>query len=569
GPSVGSCGTAVFRGEPVIVSDIQTDPLWADYRDLAASYGLRACWSAPIFAHHQMPQGPGRRNPGAWCTAGAESILGTFAMYASTAREPTHADLRLVDLATRIAGIAIERQKTEERIRHMAHHDELTGLPNRALLRDRLAQALLRAERQEHGVTVAFIDLDNFKLINDSLGHTAGDELLQTVSTRLLHCVRATDTVVRLGGDEFVAVLADLPRTTDAVTPMLQRIIDTISRPVVLGDRDVQISCSMGLATYPADGASADDLLTNADAAMYRAKEMGRNNFQFYRAEMNGSRHQRLALQEGLRHAVARDELFLVYQPQVDLRSGRIIGVEALLRWRHPELGLVSPANFIPLAEESGLIVPIGDWVLQTACRQNKAWQDAGLPPITMAVNVSARQFRQAEWIARVAQAMSTSGLPASWLELELTESLIMQDLKQAVEKMQQLRAMGLALAIDDFGTGYSSLGALKRFPLARLKIDRSFVQDIATDEDDKAIVMAVIELGHRLNLKVLAEGVETEEQLALLRQCRCDEMQGYLFSRPVPAAEVAALLARQAPEAPADGQGEPETGGERNRITA
>jgi diguanylate cyclase (GGDEF)-like protein len=550
GPNVGSCGTAVFRGEPVIVTDIQSDPLWADYRTLAASHGLRACWSAPIFAHQQLPPGPvrahGRHDPGAWSASGAETILGTFAMYTSTARAPGPADLRLVDLATRIAGIAIERQKTEERIRHMAHHDELTGLPNRALLRDRLAQALLRAERQERGVTVAFIDLDNFKLINDSLGHTAGDELLQIVSARLLHCVRATDTVVRLGGDEFVAVLADLPRTADAVTPTLQRIIDTISRPVALGGRDVQVSCSMGLATYPADGASADDLLTNADAAMYRAKEMGRNNFQFYQAEMNGSRHQRLALQEGLRHAVARNELFLVYQPQVDLRSRRIIGVEALLRWRHPELGLVFPANFIPLAEESGLIVPIGDWVLQAACRQNKAWQDAGLPPITMAVNVSARQFRQAEWIDRVADAMSTSGLLASFLELELTESLIMQDLKQAVEKMQQLRAMGLALAIDDFGTGYSSLGALKRFPLARLKIDRSFVQDIATDEDDKAIVMAVIELGHRLNLKVLAEGVETEEQLAFLRQCHCDEMQGYLFSQPVPPAEIAELLARQ-----------------------
>ncbi len=550
GPNVGSCGTAVFRGEPVIVSDIQSDPLWTDYRALAASHGLRACWSAPIFAHQQPRLGAarvqGRLDPGAWGEAGSETILGTFAMYASTAREPSAAELRLVDLATRIAGIAIERQKTEERIRHMAHHDELTGLPNRALLRDRLAQALLRAERQERGVTVAFIDLDNFKLINDSLGHTAGDELLQTVSARLLHCVRATDTVVRLGGDEFVAVLADLPRTADAVTPTLQRIIDTIARPVVLGDRDVQISCSMGLATYPADGASADDLLTNADAAMYRAKDMGRNNFQFYRAEMNGSRHQRLALQEGLRHAVARDELFLVYQPQVDLRTRRIIGVEALLRWRHPELGLVSPASFIPLAEESGLIVPIGDWVVQAACRQNKAWQDAGLPPITMAVNVSARQFRQVEWIDRVAEALRTSGLAASSLELELTESLIMQDLKQAVEKMQQLRAMGLALAIDDFGTGYSSLGSLKRFPLARLKIDRSFVQDIATDEDDKAIVMAVIELGHRLNLKVLAEGVETEEQLAFLRQCRCDEMQGYLFSRPVPAAEIAVLLARQ-----------------------
>jgi diguanylate cyclase (GGDEF)-like protein len=551
GPSVGSCGTAAYRGEPVIVSDIQEDPLWADYRGLAGQHGLRACWSAPIFAHQRLPLGRPRARAAAahaaWDAAEQGTVLGTFAMYSKEVGTPTPADTRLVDLATRIAGIAIERQKTEERIRHMAHHDELTGLPNRALLRDRLAQALLRAERQERNVTVAFIDLDNFKLINDSLGHTAGDELLQTVSTRLLHCVRAADTVVRLGGDEFVVVLADLPRASDTVTPTLQRIIDNIARPVVLGDRDVQISCSMGLATYPTDGTTADALLANADAAMYRAKEMGRNNFQFYQAEMNGSSRQRLALQEGLRHAVARNELFLVYQPQVDLHTRQIIGVEALLRWRHPQLGMVSPATFIPLAEESGLIVPIGDWVLQAACRQNKAWQDAGLPPITVAVNVSARQFRQAQWIDRVADALHTSGLAAANLELELTESLIMQDLKQAVEKMQQLQAMGLALAIDDFGTGYSSLGALKRFPLARLKIDRSFVQDIATDEDDKAIVMAVIELGHRLDLKVVAEGVETEEQLAFLRQCRCDEMQGYLFSRPVPAAEIAEMLARQA----------------------
>jgi diguanylate cyclase (GGDEF)-like protein len=578
GPDVGSCGTAVHRGEPVIVTDIQADPLWANYCALAASHGLRACWSAPIFAHQQLSPGHARPH-GARGPADEDTILGTFAMYSATVKAPTPTDMRLVDLATRIAGIAIERQKTEERIRHMAHHDELTGLPNRALLRDRLAQALLRAERQERGVAVAFIDLDDFKLINDSLGHTAGDELLQTVSTRLLHCVRSADTVVRLGGDEFVVILTDLPRTTDAVTPTLQRIVDTIARPVTLRERDVQISCSMGLATYPADGTTADDLLTNADAAMYRAKDLGRNNFQFYQAEMNGSRRQRLALQEGLRHAVARNELFLVYQPQVDLQSRQIIGVEALLRWRHPELGMVSPATFIPLAEASGLIVAIGDWVLHAACRQNKAWQDAGLPPITMAVNVSARQFRQVEWIERVADALHTSGLSAQSLELELTESLIMQDLKQAVEKMQQLRAMGLALAIDDFGTGYSSLGALKRFPLARLKIDRSFVQDIATDEDDKAIVMAVIELGHRLNLKVLAEGVETEEQLAFLRQCQCDEMQGYLFSRPVPPAEIAGLLARQArlpaqpqpasSEGAAAVHGELDAGDELSRITA
>jgi diguanylate cyclase (GGDEF)-like protein len=529
GPTVGSCGTAVHRREPVVVTDIQADPLWEPYRALAARHGLRSCWSSPIFSHRG-------------------DVLGTFAMYSGTVRSQAPSDARLVGLATRIAGIAIERQKAEQRIQRLAHFDELTGLPNRVLLRDRLAQALRAAERSGRCVAVAFIDLDDFKLINDSLGHGAGDALLRVVAERIQLCLRGSDTVARLGGDEFVVILADQPGTADALRPTLQRIIDHVARPAALPPgRDVQVSCSVGLAMYPADGLDADVLLANADAAMYRAKEMGRNNFQFYQRDMDGRSHEKLALQDGLRRAIARDEFFLHYQPQVDLRSRRIVGVEALIRWRHPELGLVPPGRFIALAEENGMILPIGDWVLQAACRQARAWQDAGLPPLTMGVNVSARQFWDAGWADRVAQALRDSGLAPSQLELELTESMLMRDPAQAAARMRELQSMGVQLAIDDFGTGYSSLGALKRFPLARLKIDQSFVRDIAVDEDDKAIVMAVIAMARRLDLKVVAEGVEAEDQAEFLRDCGCDEAQGYHFSRPAPASAIEELLARQA----------------------
>ncbi len=524
GPQVGSCGTAIYRREQVIVSDILQDPLWDDYRALVAPHGLRSCWSTPIITH----QG---------------KLLGTFALYSQEVRTPTPTEAQLIEMATRIAGIAIERRDTEQRISHMAHHDALTGLPNRTLLEDRLKQAALYAQRYGRLVTVAFMDLDNFKLINDSLGHNAGDEVLKTVANRMKQCVRATDTVVRLGGDEFVIVLFDQPNQAEAITPTLQKIRDTIAQAIYVGGQKLQVTCSMGLATYPNDGADIETLLMNADAAMYRAKELGRNNYQFYTAEMNAKVHEKLALQDGLRNAIAGSEFLLLYQPQVNLQSGQIFGVEALIRWQHPALGMVAPAKFIPLAEETGLIVPIGDWVLRTACRQNKAWQDAGLPPITMSVNVSARQFKEKSLVSRVAYALQESGLEARYLELELTESLIMQDLQQAIATMRELQVMGVQLSIDDFGTGYSSLSALKSFPISRLKIDQSFVRDLSDDEDDKAIVMAVISLGHKLNLRVIAEGVETGQQLAFLRDNDCDEMQGYHFSKPVSADEITALF--------------------------
>ncbi|MDR6456479.1 putative bifunctional diguanylate cyclase/phosphodiesterase [Variovorax paradoxus] len=428
-------------------------------------------------------------------------------------------------------------------LKHQATHDVLTGLPNRALLEDRLRQAISYADRYGRLMTVVFINLDGFKRVNDSLGRKAGDELLKVMAERMTRCLRSVDTVVRTGGDEFVILLYDQPGDGTEVAPALQRLLETIAQPAEIDGQRVQVTASLGVATYPADGADADALLMNADAAMSRAKASGRNNFQFYAAEMNGAIRDRLALCEGLRHAIARREFHLLYQPQVEMGSGRVTGVEALIRWQHSERGLVSPVEFIPLAEETGLIVPIGEWVLRTACFQNKAWQDAGVPAFSVSVNVSARQFRERTLIEQVAQALGDSGLDARFLELELTESMVMEDLEKALQSMKALQAMGVQFSIDDFGTGYSSLSALKRFPIARLKIDRAFVRDIPGDEDDKAIAKAIISLGHELNLRVIAEGVETEQQLDFLRAHGCDEMQGYLFSRPVPPAELAALV--------------------------
>ncbi|MDQ9170891.1 EAL domain-containing protein [Oxalobacteraceae bacterium R-40] len=449
-----------------------------------------------------------------------------------------------------------ERKEAEERISHMAHHDALTGLPNRTLLEDRIKQAMLYAQRYGRNVTVVFMDLDNFKLINDSLGHKAGDELLKTIGQRMVQSVRQTDTVVRLGGDEFVLVLLGQSDPADSITPVLQKIRESIAEPVYIDGQKLEVTSSMGLSSYPEDGTDSETLLMNADAAMYHAKSLGRNNYQFYTAEMNTRIHEKFAMQEGIRHALDRNEFFLDYQPQLHLHSGRIIGAEALIRWRHPQKGLVSLTDFIGLAEETGLIAPIGEWVLQSACMQNKDWQDRGLPPLVVSVNVSARQFKENNLVQQVKQALEHSGLEARYLELEVTESLIMQNVQQAVAIMKELQAMGIQLSIDDFGTGYSSLSALKSFPITRLKLDRSFVRDLPHDEDDKAIAKAVISLGHELNLKVLAEGVETAAQLSFLCENGCDEMQGYFFSRPISADLLAALIQTQdAATLPSDAQ--------------
>jgi len=534
GPKAGSCGTAAYRREPVMVADVMTDPLWADFKGLAAAHGLRSCWSTPILSNRG-------------------EVRGVFAMYSKEVREPSPVEMRLVDVTTRMAGIAIERKLAEDRIQFMANHDALTGLPNRTLLDDRLSQALFYAQRYERWVTVAFVDLDNFKDINDSLGHNAGDELLKAVAKRMVACLRATDTVVRLGGDEFVILLFDQPKNANVVSASLQKIQAAIAEPVQVDGHTLRVTGSFGVANYPDDGTDADALLANADAAMYRAKEIGGDNFQFYTPELNARVHEKFLLQEELRNALARSEFVLHYQPQVDLRTGRVFAVEALIRWNHPTQGMLSPINFIPMAEETGLVTPIGDWVLHEACRQNKAWQDAGLPPMTVCVNVSARQFKDKSLVGRVVSALHDSGLEAKYLELELTESVIMLDVEQAVAMMSALQGLGVHLSIDDFGTGYSSLSALKNFPVVRLKIDKSFINDLATNDNDKAVASAVISLAKKLNLRVIAEGVETDEQLAFLRENNCDEMQGYHFSRPIGARELEAFLAaRAAPESSA-----------------
>ena len=528
GPSVGSCGTAAYRRQPVIVTDILADPLWADFRELVRPYGYRSCWSTPILSDRG-------------------EALAVFAMYSRAVRAPTSVESRLLEMAIHIAGIAIARRRAEERIQFMATHDELTGLPNRAQFGEQLAGALQAAAQRGAWLCVVYIDFDNFKYVNDSLGHGAGDSLLKTMAERMVAAVGPNDIVSRLGGDEFVVLLIDPPKDRPTIGAMLHRIRSAVVAPVELDGRSFRVTSSFGAAIYPIDGGAAETLLANADAAMYGAKESGGDGLVFYVPEINANLRERLTLLEELRNANPSRDFVLHYQPQVDLRSGEVFAVEALIRWRHPRLGLAPPATFIPIAEESGLIVPIGDWALREACRQNKTWQDAGLPPIAVSVNVSARQFRENHIVAAVAEALAESGLEPKYLELELTESLVMRDVDRAIETMKELRALGVRLSIDDFGTGYSSLSALKRFPVERLKIDRSFIQDLPDDEDDRAVASAVISLGQKLNLRVIAEGVETEAQVAFLRENHCDELQGYHFSRPVAADAIPALLLRQA----------------------
>jgi diguanylate cyclase (GGDEF)-like protein len=388
-------------------------------------------------------------------------------------------------------------------------------------------------------LAVLFIDLDNFKHINDSLGHDSGDLLLTLAASRLSDSVNEGDTVTRQGGDEFVLILSE----DGEVQVVTQKILEAMSEPFDINGHELRITCSIGIACYPKDGEDQQTLLKNADAAMYRAKELGRNNAQYYASGMNVKAMERLELENGLYHALARNEFLLHYQPQLDLRTGEIVGMEALVRWQHPERGLVSPAIFIPVAEDSGLIVSLGEWVLRTACTQNKAWQRAGLKPISVAVNLSALQFRQSDLVERVADILRETELDPTCLELELTESLVMQDVEKTIATLSRLKAMGIKLSIDDFGTGYSSLSYLKRFPIDTLKIDQSFVRDITTDPDDAAIAKSIISMAHDMQLRVIAEGVETEAQKSFLSLRRCDEIQGYLFSKPVPAVEFEKLL--------------------------
>lgn len=513
---------------PVWVRDLAEE---ADFnrREHALRAGLNAMIMVPVSAGAEL-----------------EAIIEFFT------RQPRPEDETLAQTVSSVAaqlGAVIRRKRSEERLSYLAHHDVLTGLPNRALFSDRLRQALYEANRQGRLVGVAFLDLDRFKNINDSLGHETGDLLLQGVAERLRASVRETDTVARISGDEFMLVLPNLTHVDDAAR-IAQKILAALRHPFTVASQELYVSASLGLAIYPHDAKDVEGLLRNADVAMYRAKETGRNAYQFYAAEMTALAQEHLHLEGALRRALERGEFVLHYQPILELATGAVTGAEALLRWRHPERGMVDPAQFIGLAEETGLIVPIGEWVLRSACAQCQAWEREGLGPLRLAVNISPRQFQSLDLADTVDAILRETGLPAERLELELTEGVLLNNPENTIANMDRLSVRGVRLSVDDFGTGYSSLSYIKRLPIDQLKIDRSFVRDIPHDEDDAAIATAIIAMAHNLKLSVVAEGVETLEQLAFLRAHRCDLMQGDYFSSALSSEAYVALL-RDRPRLP------------------
>jgi diguanylate cyclase (GGDEF)-like protein/PAS domain S-box-containing protein len=434
------------------------------------------------------------------------------------------------------------RKKAQEQLYFMAHHDQLTSLPNRLFFADRLRQAQALAKREKHQCGILYLDLDRFKIINDTLGHAVGDILLQEVARRLRSCVREVDTVARIGGDEFSIVLVNLNHVVDA-EQVATKILKALAKPVQADEHELYITTSIGISIYPNHDDNPEGLLKKADAAMYQAKAHGRNNFQVYEHSMDQDAERRMTLESGMRRAIEREEFRIFYQPKIDSVSGAITALEALIRWEHPELGMLTPADFITLAEETGLIIPIGEWVMSRACRDNQRWQEEGLPKVRVAVNLSGYQLQAKNFVSAVAAVLKETGLAGECLEFEVGETVIMQNPDFAVSVLTQLRDMGVHISIDDFGTGYSSLAHLKRFSVNTLKIDRTFVRDIEKNSTDAAITSAIISMGNSLDLKVIAEGVETEGQFDMLKEKHCDEMQGYLFSRPVPVEDVAALL--------------------------
>ncbi len=657
GPQSGSCGTAIYRNQQVIVGDIEIDPLWIDLRESALAHGLRACWSAPI-----------RTASGA--------VLGALDVYYAERQIPTAEDLAFISNITHLVGVAIHKDRVErsleesearyrsvvnclaegimvqardgtvvacnpsaerilrltpdsaiggkgidlrrmvaedgtvipddqlpqkialrtgqpilnltvglemddgamvwvsqnilpirqakeedatsvlvsftdvtavkeaqQRLKFLASHDSLTGLPNRAFLVERLTHSLALAQRKSHRIAVLFLDLDRFKHVNDTIGHEAGDQVLQTVAARLSACIRESDTLARLGGDEFV-VLAEGFDDGSYLTSLAERMLHTISEPFRLQGYEYYLGVSIGISVHPEDGQDGTTLLRCADSAMYSAKESGRNNYQFFTPELNARTQHRYHLEKNLRHALNKQEFLLHYQPKIELKTGRIVGAEALLRWDHPESGLISPLDFIPIAEETGLIVPIGGWVLAQACHQAAQWRTSIAPDLRIAVNLSPRQFQDENLMKAVLDALDSSGLPAHALELEITESLLMGDSEKLMPLFNSLTKLGVTFSLDDFGTGYSSLSYLQRFPISNLKIDRSFINGIPDNRDSVALTQTIIAMANSLAMNVTAEGVERQSQMDFLKEAGCREMQGFYFSKPVNANEFGALLA-------------------------
>ncbi len=528
---------------PVLLSGNQLDVEWANVRKDGSRLWCRILARAVV---------PGDATQGTiWTTedvsARREAQLALMQAHEELENRVAERTAELAEANLRLQEEVAEREQAEERVMHLANHDALTGLPNRRLLIDRLGQALALAHRENHQVAVLFMDLDRFKTINDSLGHMTGDALLQNVARRLSETLREGDTVSRLGGDEFVVVLPSLDQPKAAEKVAL-KLVDALAPPIDLGGQELRVSASIGISLFPEDGRDTETLLRNADSAMYHAKDMGRNNYQFFMEQMNVAAAERLRLENDLHRALERQEFELHFQPRVSVANGLACGIEALIRWRHPERGLVLPEHFIPVAEDTGLIVPIGEWVINEACRQGTAWCAAGLPQIPVAVNLSPRQFRQSNLVDTVARAIERHGWPCNLLELEITEGVLMQQTSDTLKTLEALNRLGVGLAIDDFGTGYSSLSYLKRFPVDFLKIDQSFVRDIAVDPDDATIVTAIIGLAHSLGLTVVAEGVENASQLDFIREAGCDEAQGYHIGRPMPAGQMAEWLLANRP---------------------
>lgn len=507
----GSSGTAAFIKEPVIVKDIERDCRWSGYRDIALKHHLKACWSTPIFDDDQQ-------------------VIATFAMYALQVAEPAEEDKRLIREATRLTSLAIQHYRAKEQIQKLAYHDHLTGLPNRRQFRKTLEETIAHYPNETHALF--FLDLDRFKFINDSFGHKTGDDLLIMIVDRIGARLGGSILFSREGGDEFTLWLE---RTTgQSAADMAASILDTFREPFSLHENELFMTASIGISLYPHDGLQEQELFRKADIAMYEAKKYNRNSFRFYTSLLDRQSLKKLKMESELRSALERDELHLVYQPIQNLCTGEVYGAEALLRWNSRHFGFVSPAEFIPIAEETGLIIPIGEWVIRTACCQLKKWQDEGRPLTCMSVNLSISQFYQPNLAETIASILTETGIDPSHLTCEITESMTM-DTNNAAAVLHQLQNIGVFISIDDFGTGYSSLSYLQKLPLDTLKIDQSFVRDIATNENAEKIATTIILMAHHLGLHVVAEGVETEEQLSILKEYRCNAAQGYLLGRPVP----------------------------------
>jgi diguanylate cyclase (GGDEF)-like protein/PAS domain S-box-containing protein len=523
-PQASHAYEALLGGSGAVRADVAFDPAFRFHRDLLLAAGLRTCWALPV--------------------ASGGNLLGALLLYGRSHNEAGERERRLLDMARRLALVAIEHRQLTDQLAYQAHHDALTGLPNRLMFDQELERRLQEARRHNWLLAVLFIDLDRFKQINDTLGHPTGDVVLEQVARRLEGCLRKSDTLARLGGDEFSLILPELSDSPGALR-VAQKLLDGLQEPFRVGPHEMFLTASVGISLYPRDGTDAATLERNADTAMYRAKNRGRNNVEFFTPELGLAALERMEIEQALRRALECGELQLYYQPQVKA-DGRLTGLEALLVWNHPKLGPTSPGQFIPVAEESGMIVPIGLWALGEACRQNVAWQKAGGARVKVAVNVSATQFSRTDFVESVAQALAKSGLDPALLELELTESVVMRDPEESARQMDRLRALGVSIAIDDFGTGYSSLSYLRRLPIDSLKIDRSFLKEIDRDANTIPLVRAIVALAHGLGLTVVAEGVETRHQLEGLREVGCDRFQGFLLGEPAPPEEIEPLLLEQ-----------------------